>query len=67
MSLANQSLTPDLRPPERVMNGLLLILFDCDYRWRGEEGAEPKGEALDLPIDLRSHTHWWSGALSSDR
>uniref|UniRef100_A0A672FA08 Tc1-like transposase DDE domain-containing protein n=1 Tax=Salarias fasciatus TaxID=181472 RepID=A0A672FA08_SALFA len=27
---------------------------------RGEEGAEPKGEALDLPVNLRSHPHLWS-------
>ncbi|KAI3367665.1 hypothetical protein L3Q82_026507 [Scortum barcoo] len=27
---------------------------------RGEEGAESKGEALDLPVNLRSHPHLWS-------
>ena len=27
---------------------------------RGEEGAEPKGKALDLPVDLRSCPHLWS-------
>ena len=27
---------------------------------RGEEGAEPKGEALDLPVDLRFYPHLWS-------
>ncbi|TWW69254.1 hypothetical protein D4764_18G0000600 [Takifugu flavidus] len=26
----------------------------------GEERAEPKGEALDLPVDLRSYPHLWS-------
>ena len=26
----------------------------------GEEGAEPKGKALDLPVDLRSCPHLWS-------
>ncbi|KAI3373810.1 hypothetical protein L3Q82_021969 [Scortum barcoo] len=26
----------------------------------GEEGAESKGEALDLPVNLRSHPHLWS-------
>ena len=34
---------------------------------RGEEGAEPKGKALDLPVDLRSCLHLWSWALGSDR
>ncbi|KAI3351334.1 hypothetical protein L3Q82_005878 [Scortum barcoo] len=29
-------------------------------RDRGEEGAESKGEALDLPVNLRSHPHLWS-------
>ena len=24
---------------------------------RGEEGAEPKGKALDLPVDLHSYPH----------
>ncbi|KAI3363638.1 hypothetical protein L3Q82_001271 [Scortum barcoo] len=27
---------------------------------RGEEGAESKGKALDLPVNLRSHPHLWS-------
>ncbi|KAI3365879.1 hypothetical protein L3Q82_000865 [Scortum barcoo] len=27
---------------------------------RGEEGAESKGEALDLPVNLCSHSHLWS-------
>ncbi|TWW60989.1 hypothetical protein D4764_05G0010790 [Takifugu flavidus] len=26
----------------------------------GEERAEPKGEALDLPVDLHSYSHLWS-------
>ncbi|TWW56214.1 hypothetical protein D4764_08G0002010 [Takifugu flavidus] len=26
----------------------------------GEERAEPKGKALDLPIDLRCYPHLWS-------
>ncbi|KAI3373750.1 hypothetical protein L3Q82_022332 [Scortum barcoo] len=27
---------------------------------RGEEGAKSKGEALDLPVNLRSHPYLWS-------
>ncbi len=27
---------------------------------RGEEGAELQGQALDLPVNLRSHSHLWS-------
>lgn len=27
---------------------------------RGETGAVPKGEALDLPVDLCSDLHLWS-------
>ncbi len=27
---------------------------------RGEERAEPQGEALDLPVNLRSYSHLWS-------
>ena len=34
---------------------------------RGEEGADPKGEALDLQVNLRSHPHLWSRTLGSDR
>ncbi|KAK3518550.1 hypothetical protein QTP70_001608 [Hemibagrus guttatus] len=26
----------------------------------GEEGAEPEGKALDLPVNLRSYSHLWS-------
>lgn len=33
---------------------------------RGEEGAEPDGEALDLPVNLRSYHHPWSRAVGSD-
>lgn len=38
--------------------GLILL------RWfvlvhRGDERAEPKGEACDLPVDLRSDPHLW--------
>ena len=28
------------------------------------EGAEPEGEALDLPVNLRPHPHLWSRAVS---
>ncbi|TWW81631.1 hypothetical protein D4764_01G0014460 [Takifugu flavidus] len=31
----------------------------------GEERAEPKGEALDLPVDLRSYPHLWDRVRSS--
>ncbi|TWW54863.1 hypothetical protein D4764_0100890 [Takifugu flavidus] len=30
----------------------------------GEERAEPKGEAIDLPVDLRSYPHLWVAGLS---
>jgi len=33
----------------------------------GEEGAEPEGEALDLPVHLRSNPDLWSRALGSDQ
>ena len=35
--------------------------------YRGEEGAEPKGKALDLSIDLHSYPQLWSRALCSDQ
>ena len=34
---------------------------------RGEEGAEPIGKALCLPVDLHSYPHLWSRALGSDQ
>ena len=35
--------------------------------FRGKEGAEPEGEALNLPVKLRSYPHLWSRAVGSDR
>ena len=38
------------------------VCSNADSAWihRGEEGAELKGKALDLPVDLRSCPHLWS-------
>ena len=30
---------------------------------RGEQGAELEGEALNLPVFLRSNLHLWPGAV----
>ena len=35
-------------------------VMDSAWIRRGEEGAESKGEALDLPVDLRTCPHLWS-------
>jgi len=34
---------------------------------RCEEEAEPEGEAIDLPVNLRSYPHLWSRVVGSDR
>ncbi len=34
---------------------------------RDEERAKPKGEALDLPVNLCSNPHLWSWALGNDQ
>ncbi|KAI3351204.1 hypothetical protein L3Q82_005758 [Scortum barcoo] len=51
------------RSSVRLTGGL--VQRPCSYAVgvpdrRGEEGAESKGEALDLPVNLRSHPHLWS-------
>ena len=33
----------------------------------GEKGAEPKGKALDLLVNLCSYPQLWSRALGSDK
>ena len=33
----------------------------------GEQKAELKGEALNLPVDFRSYPHLWLLALGSDQ
>ncbi|KAI3366424.1 hypothetical protein L3Q82_000466 [Scortum barcoo] len=50
---------------EREIDRLDWCSVQCSYvvgvpDRRGEEGAESKGEALDLPVNLRSHPHLWS-------
>ena len=42
---------------------LMVVVSVC----RGEERAELKGEALDLPVNLRSYPHLRSGSLGHDR
>ena len=39
-----------------VNTNLMLALSVCCR----EERAEPKGEAFDLPVNLRSYPHLWS-------
>ena len=38
---------------------------DASSTPRGEEGAEPKGKALCLPVDLRHYPYLWSRALGT--
>ncbi len=45
----------------RVLEGSWLLRYAVDVPvCRGEERAEPQGEALNLPVNLRSYSHLWS-------
>ena len=43
----------------RIGTASAVMRTDAQIRC-GEERAEPKGKALDLPVDLRSYPHLWS-------
>jgi len=45
-----------------ICSNVGIVLVRC-----GEEGTEPEGEALDLPVHLHSNPDLWSQALGSDR
>lgn len=45
-----------------ICSDVVAVLVCC-----GEVGAKSEGEALNLPVDLRSHHHLWSWALGNDQ
>ena len=66
-SFHTQLIIRKMKPTEKQWIGHFWLGVSCRLEWRSssisESCSEPKGEAVELPVDLRFNSYLWSLAL----